>query len=118
MATRRSNDSQRTAKSSASVPPREVLSSEKPLGDATAPKRAPRRRATTSADRTEQPADALAATPVRVEVPEEARRAMIAEAAYLRAERRGFHPGYEVEDWLAAEAEVDALLSSNPGGAQ
>jgi hypothetical protein len=36
----------------------------------------------------------------------------IAEAAYLRAERRGFEPGHELEDWLAAEQEVDALLSS------
>jgi len=27
-------------------------------------------------------------------------------AAYLRAERRGFSPGYEMEDWLAAEREV------------
>ncbi len=35
---------------------------------------------------------------------------MIAEAAYLRAERRGFAPGHEHEDWLAAEAEVDGLL--------
>jgi hypothetical protein len=26
--------------------------------------------------------------------------------AYLRAERRGFAPGYDVEDWLAAEQEV------------
>ena len=30
----------------------------------------------------------------------------IAEAAYYRAERRGFEPGYEIEDWLAAEAET------------
>ena len=30
----------------------------------------------------------------------------IAEAAYYRAERRGFTPGQEVEDWLAAEKEV------------
>jgi hypothetical protein len=29
-------------------------------------------------------------------------------AAYFRAERRGFVPGYETEDWLAAEAEVAA----------
>jgi hypothetical protein len=43
---------------------------------------------------------------------------MIAEAAYLRAERRGFAPGYETEDWLAAESEVDALLSAGHGGAQ
>ncbi len=42
--------------------------------------------------------------------PKTPRRAMIAEAAYLRAERRGFATGNEEEDWLAAEAEVDALL--------
>jgi hypothetical protein len=41
---------------------------------------------------------------------------MIAEAAYLRAERRGFGPGYETEDWLAAEADVDALLRAEHGG--
>jgi hypothetical protein len=41
---------------------------------------------------------------------------MIAEGAYLRAERRGFAPGYEAEDWLAAEAEVDALLEARHGG--
>ena len=34
------------------------------------------------------------------------RRAMIAEAAYYRAERRGFAPGHELEDWLQAEAEL------------
>lgn len=34
----------------------------------------------------------------------------IAEAAYYRAERRGFQPGLEAEDWLAAEAEIQALL--------
>jgi hypothetical protein len=41
---------------------------------------------------------------------------MIAEKAYLRAERRGFAPGHETEDWLAAEAEVDVLLRISPGG--
>ncbi len=40
-------------------------------------------------------------------IPQDMRRGMIAEAAYLRAERRGFAPGGEDEDWLAAEAEVD-----------
>jgi hypothetical protein len=35
---------------------------------------------------------------------------MIAEAAYFRAERHGFTPGHELEDWLAAEQEVDARL--------
>jgi hypothetical protein len=38
------------------------------------------------------------------------RTALIAEAAFFRAERRGFEPGHEMEDWLQAEAEVDARL--------
>ncbi|GEM_PF-3669644 len=33
-------------------------------------------------------------------------RARIAEAAYFRAERRGFAGGSELEDWLAAEEEI------------
>lgn len=32
----------------------------------------------------------------------------IAEAAYYRAERRGFAPGFELADWAAAEAEYTA----------
>jgi hypothetical protein len=52
----------------------------------------------------------------RVKVTPEARRALIAESAYLRAERRGFAPGHETEDWLAAEAEIDALLRVEHGG--
>jgi Protein of unknown function (DUF2934) len=50
-----------------------------------------------------------AAVPAPFTGPEQ-RVALIAEAAYFRAERRGFAPGHEAEDWLAAEAEVDALL--------
>lgn len=46
----------------------------------------------------------------------EARRAMIAERAYLRAERRGFAPGREAEDWLAAESEIDSLLKAARAG--
>jgi hypothetical protein len=34
------------------------------------------------------------------------RHAMIAEAAYYIAERRGFEPGHELEDWLCAEREI------------
>lgn len=36
-----------------------------------------------------------------------ARAAAIAREAYYRAERRGFVPGNELDDWLAAEADVD-----------
>jgi hypothetical protein len=35
------------------------------------------------------------------------RLAMIAEAAYFAAQSRGFEPGHELEDWIAAEKEVD-----------
>ena len=37
------------------------------------------------------------------------RHEMIARAAYYRAERRGFEPGHALEDWLAAEHDVDAV---------
>ncbi len=30
----------------------------------------------------------------------------VAMCAYFKAESRGFEPGHELEDWLAAEAEV------------
>jgi hypothetical protein len=41
----------------------------------------------------------------------EIRDAMIAEGAYFRSARRGFEPGHEVVDWLAAESEIDAALT-------
>ena len=33
---------------------------------------------------------------------------VISQAAYFRAQRRGFAPGHEVDDWIAAEQEVIA----------
>ena len=90
MAIRRSNDPrQTTAPASAAAPSKKVAG---PRVEVTAVKR------------TEFSADA--------------RRAMIAESASLRSERRGFVPGFEEEDWLAAEKEVDALLSARPGAPQ
>jgi len=49
------------------------------------------------------------ASQVATEVPvdPEVRRLMIAEAAYYCAEKRGFEPGHELEDWLEAEARID-----------
>ncbi|HTT05006.1 MAG TPA: DUF2934 domain-containing protein [Steroidobacteraceae bacterium] len=38
----------------------------------------------------------------------EPRESRIALAAYYRAQARGFAPGFEVEDWLAAEMQIDA----------
>jgi hypothetical protein len=40
----------------------------------------------------------------------EERTTRVAEIAYFRAEARGFVPGHEIEDWLAAENEVDREL--------
>lgn len=40
----------------------------------------------------------------------EQRYRMICDAAYFRAERRGFVGGSALQDWLEAEAEIDALL--------
>ena len=36
---------------------------------------------------------------------------MIAEAAYFRAEKRGFAEGDPMQDWLEAEREIDCMLN-------
>lgn len=46
----------------------------------------------------------------------EDRMRFIAEAAYFKAERRGFSEGGELGDWIEAEAEIDALLDSRGAG--
>ena len=49
----------------------------------------------------------LAQRPERPSLPSAAELyEMIAEAAYFRAQKRGFLPGLEAQDWLDAEAEV------------
>jgi len=74
---------------------------EKTPTDVTVRKRAPRKAAS----------DAIkSVTSFTSFVGPEKRAALIAEAAYFRAEKRGFAPGHEHEDWLAAESEVDAAL--------
>lgn len=37
------------------------------------------------------------------------RHEMIAQAAYYRSQRRGFAPGLELDDWLAAEHDINAI---------
>jgi hypothetical protein len=75
-----------------------------------APKRA-------AAATTPPPAAVVAATvrnvsdaPAPRPVSAEERARMIAEAAYFRAQRRGFRNGDTVRDWAEAEAEIDAML--------
>lgn len=90
MATRRTTGSARTVET---APP--------------ADKAAPRRRdILKGAESSASPGRAVSA---------DTRRRMIEQSAYLRAERRGFTAGGEVEDWLLAEAEVDALLRAGNG---
>jgi coproporphyrinogen III oxidase-like Fe-S oxidoreductase len=43
-------------------------------------------------------------------LPEDELRARIAEAAYHRAEQRGFEPGHEMEDWIEAEKAIKGAL--------
>lgn len=47
----------------------------------------------------------------------EDRETRIAEAAYWRAERRGFQAGSELDDWLAAEKEIDGRKEDTSGPA-
>ena len=75
-----------------------------------APKKAPAKKAAvkkTSPKKAQRPAPAV---PSRIT--HEARWHMIAEAAYWRAEKRGFSGGGEVGDWLAAEADIDGQLAA------
>jgi hypothetical protein len=55
---------------------------------------------------------ALSASNIRGDAaPQEIRR-LIAEAAYFRAQERGFQPGHELEDWIEAESEVMGRLNA------
>jgi hypothetical protein len=100
MASRRPSEPPRTTDAPKEIP-KAIKADEKAA--VSAPKRKP------AAPRAKRPSTTA---PARVAVSEDVRRGMIAEGAYLRAERRGFAPGHEEEDWVAAEAEVDALLKA------
>jgi Protein of unknown function (DUF2934) len=53
-------------------------------------------------------------TDVETSLTESDRLRMIELAAFFRAERRGFVPGFEAEDWFAAEAEIAAQIPVAP----
>jgi hypothetical protein len=44
------------------------------------------------------------------------RHRMISEAAYHRYAERGYEDGYDLDDWLQAEAEVDHVLLRRQAG--
>lgn len=104
------------------------------------PKDAPARRGRSSTDRRknaarEKPESVLsvaetdpgpsevdtAALPSTASENSDERHQRIAEAAYARAEQRGFEPGREVEDWLSAESELygdDSASRSSSNGSR
>jgi hypothetical protein len=57
-----------------------------------------------------------ARTDVETSLTESDRLRMIELAAFFRAERRGFVPGFEADDWFAAEAEIAAQIPAIPAG--
>ena len=79
------------------------------------PARAKRRLSTTRVRSRAMPAtppDSIVTRSAAFIEPDE-RQALIADGAYFRAERRGFDPGHEIDDWLEAESEIDEMLSRN-----
>src|SRR5574340_1397004 len=44
----------------------------------------------------------------------EEQKAMIREAAYFHYIERGYAPGHDLDDWLAAEAELERIASERP----
>ena len=57
-------------------------------------------------------------TEKNISVTPEQRYKMIAEAAYFRAEKRGFVGGNVATDWLDAEAEIDRILEQQSDAKQ
>ena len=45
-----------------------------------------------------------------IDITPEERWKMIVVAAYHKAEKRGFAPGHELQDWAEAEKEIDKLV--------
>jgi hypothetical protein len=74
------------------------------------PRRAQRSRAVKRPRVTPPPSNSIV-TRSSAYIEPEARAAMIAEAAYFRSAHRGFEPGHEVDDWLAAESDIDGALA-------
>lgn len=58
----------------------------------------------------EKPHESIAAKSDQMGVTAEERHHLISKSAYFRAQRRGFIPGAELEDWLEAEVEIDGML--------
>lgn len=78
-------------------------------GASTVKKKTAAKKTTTKKTVAKKAGTSRAPTPMGSVTPEQ-RYKMIQDAAYYRAEKRGFAPGHEQEDWAAAEREVEELL--------
>lgn len=87
--------------------PKATRKRRKPAADGVASKPADKPSATAKPRRRPGPRRKASATPA---VDERMLHALIAQAAYYRAEKRGFAPGDPVGDWLEAEIEVRQRL--------
>ena len=85
----------------------------KPRAKAAAPAAKPAARPAARPAKPAAPAKTAVRKKTAPAVPSQGERdTMVRMAAYFRAEQRGFAPGNEWEDWLAAEAEIDALVGA------
>ncbi|MFN0317165.1 MAG: DUF2934 domain-containing protein [Burkholderiales bacterium] len=76
-----------------------------------------------AAKRPKRPAGTSASPPSESESPENApvfdylprcpREEYVRTCAYFKSEQRGFAPGFELEDWLAAETEYGEMLEQS-----
>ncbi len=99
---------QATAKKAPNSATKAKTTTTKKATTTTKPAATPKTATTPKAAAARKPAAAKNAT--RKNVSPEERWRMTSEAAYLRAEKRGFVGGDPADDWLAAEAEVAAKL--------
>lgn len=98
----------RQAPTSVSKPTRDSAAAEhKPKPKTTRPSRAPQIRVPDALESLLQEGQPISP---------ERRLHMIRDAAYYRAERRGFRGGDAMRDWLEAEAEIDRLLGAPGNG--
>jgi hypothetical protein len=53
-----------------------------------------------------RPPEVIGSGAAQIDASSEQMTAAVAMAAYFIAEKRGFEPGHELDDWLAAEAQL------------
>lgn len=117
MATSRTpaNSKPASKKKTAAATPRTPAGTAKPRprsGTSTAKTTKPTQaKSTPEAAEARRPRAARKAAAKKFATPEE-RYQMIAHAAYFLAERHGFSSGRALDDWIAAEKEIDSMLKS------